>query len=150
MNELYRRVKGSTNVERIDQLAARLSHLGYLGEELEQHADRPGSGWVFRQIAREAARVADIATEYMGEHERARAYLDATPVAIDGDGPNGTGPEGVAGIGPMPVTVTTVRVPATITVADFVRAVDGVIDGHLSQAWPARGLRIDAGAGDAR
>ncbi|WNV83967.1 hypothetical protein [Umezawaea sp. Da 62-37] len=138
-------------MERIDQLAARLSHLGYLGEELEQHADRPGSGWVFRQIVREAARVADIATAYVGEHERARAYLDATPAdPLDGYGPNGFGPDGAAGIGPMPVAVTTVRVSATVDVADFVRAVDGAVDANLSQAWPARGPRLDVGAGDAR
>lgn len=60
-----------------EQLRDRLFHLAWLGEELPEVATRPGGGWIYRQIAREAAAVLAVATEYVTEYETARVYLNA-------------------------------------------------------------------------
>ncbi|SMC90226.1 hypothetical protein SAMN05660733_02523 [Lentzea albidocapillata] len=55
----------------------RLFHLAWLGEELPTIAAQRDGGWIYRQIAREAAAVLAVATEYMSEHELARVFMDA-------------------------------------------------------------------------
>jgi hypothetical protein len=58
-------------------LCDRLYHLGYLGEELESIEGSGGrQGWLYVEIAREAAAVAAIANAYADEYELARAYRD--------------------------------------------------------------------------
>lgn len=53
-------------------MQARLFHLGYLGEELEQvAATSPAtSAWLYRVIAAEAGEVARIVGDYIVETER--------------------------------------------------------------------------------
>jgi hypothetical protein len=54
-------------VETWEKLQARLSHLGYLGEELpDVIATSPAtSAWLYRQIATEATDIARIAADYL-------------------------------------------------------------------------------------
>lgn len=64
-------------LERLENLCDRLYHLGYLGEELESiERDGGRAGWLYREIAREAAVVVDIANGYADEFDLARAYHD--------------------------------------------------------------------------
>ncbi len=66
-------------METWEKFQARLFHLGYLAEELPTFAATPGGAWLYRQIAGEAAVVAQIAAEYVAEAER--AALATPPVA---------------------------------------------------------------------
>ncbi|GAA3033568.1 hypothetical protein [Actinokineospora globicatena] len=61
-------------MERWEDLQCRLFHLGYLGEELEYFAGTSHGAWLYRQIAQEAARAAEVAREYAGEVEQASTY----------------------------------------------------------------------------
>lgn len=64
-------------LDRWENLCDRLYYLGYLGEELEAVESSGGqAGWLYREIAREAAAVTDIADTYADEFELARAYHD--------------------------------------------------------------------------
>lgn len=64
-------------MDRWENLCDRLYHLGYLGEELESIESSGGqAGWLYRQIAREAAAVVDVANVYADEDDLARAYHD--------------------------------------------------------------------------
>lgn len=64
-------------METPEQMQNRLFHLAWLGEELPTVAAQRDGGWIYRQIAREAAAVLATATEYVGEHEMTRVFLDA-------------------------------------------------------------------------
>lgn len=57
-------------IETWEQLQARLFHLGWLGEELPAFVTTPGGAWLFREIAREAQAVAEIAAQYITETEK--------------------------------------------------------------------------------
>ncbi|RLK58686.1 hypothetical protein [Actinokineospora cianjurensis] len=59
---------------RWEDLQCRLFHLGYLGEELEYFAGTSRGAWLYRQIAQETARVAEIARANAGEVEQASTY----------------------------------------------------------------------------
>lgn len=64
-------------MERWQKLCDRLYHLGYLGEELESlGGPSNGQEWIYREIAREAAAVAEIANAYADESDLARAYYE--------------------------------------------------------------------------
>jgi hypothetical protein len=57
-------------VETWEGLRARLSHLGYLGEELPRVVSTSGvSAWLYRVIAAEAGEVAHIAGDYIAACE---------------------------------------------------------------------------------
>ncbi|MFC5289908.1 hypothetical protein ACFPM7_22870 [Actinokineospora guangxiensis] len=75
-------------IERWESLQARLFHLGYLGEELEAVAACPDlGGWLYRQVADEAAKVARVAEAYADAYESAAAYYaDAEAVVWWGSG----------------------------------------------------------------
>ena len=60
-----------------EQMQNRLFHLAWLGEELPSIAAQRDGGWIYRQIAREAAAVLAVATEYISEHELARVFMNA-------------------------------------------------------------------------
>ncbi|WP_156758358.1 hypothetical protein [Actinokineospora pegani] len=63
-------------MERWEDLQARLFHLGYLGEELEYFAtDRQRGAWLYRQIAVEAFKAAEIADTYADESYTAESFL---------------------------------------------------------------------------
>ncbi|MGW5053224.1 hypothetical protein [Actinokineospora sp. NPDC004072] len=62
-------------MERWESLQARLYHLGYLGEELENVACAPDQGaWLYRLIADQASKVAAIAAAYAQAYDSAAAY----------------------------------------------------------------------------
>ncbi|HEX5115155.1 MAG TPA: hypothetical protein VFW65_08150 [Pseudonocardiaceae bacterium] len=64
-------------LETWENLCDRLYHLGYLGEELESIENSGGqAGWLYREIAREAAAVVEVANAYADEFDLARAYHD--------------------------------------------------------------------------
>ena len=58
-------------IETWERLQARLYHLGWLGEELSDFTATPGGAWLYREIAREAAAIATIASAYVTECETA-------------------------------------------------------------------------------
>lgn len=60
-----------------EQMQNRLFHLAWLGEELPDIAAQRDGGWIYRQIAREAAAVLAVATQYVSENEMARVFMDA-------------------------------------------------------------------------
>lgn len=75
-------------LERWQKLCDRLYHLAYLGEELESFGG-PGNGqqWIYREIAREAAAVTEIANAYTDESDLARAYYGQGSAAHPCDSP---------------------------------------------------------------
>jgi hypothetical protein len=81
-------------IETWEQLQARLFHLGWLGEELPTFVTTPGGTWLFREIAREAQAVAEIATQYMAEADKVAltsGNLPADKSAVTEHGPVDTG-----------------------------------------------------------
>lgn len=64
-------------METPEQMQNRLFHLAWLGEELPDIAAQRDGGWIYRQIASEAAALLAVATEYVGENEMARVFMDA-------------------------------------------------------------------------
>lgn len=64
-------------METPEQMQNRLFHLAWLAEELPAVAAQRDGGWIYRQIAREAAAVLAVATEYVTENEMARVFMDA-------------------------------------------------------------------------
>ncbi|EWC59253.1 hypothetical protein UO65_5469 [Actinokineospora spheciospongiae] len=63
-------------MERWEDLQSRLFHLGYLGEELEYFAtDRRRGAWLYRQIAVEAFKAAEVADAYAQESYTAESFL---------------------------------------------------------------------------
>ncbi|MCG8920455.1 hypothetical protein L6E12_32280 [Actinokineospora sp. PR83] len=63
-------------MERWENLQAKLFHLGYLGEELEFFAaDRRRGAWLYRQIAVEAFKAAELADAYAQESYTADSFL---------------------------------------------------------------------------
>lgn len=64
-------------METPEQMQNRLFHLAWLGEELPTVAAQRDGGWIYRQIAREAAALLTVATEYVSENELARVFMDA-------------------------------------------------------------------------
>lgn len=64
-------------METPEQMQNRLFHLAWLGEELPNIAAQRDGGWIYRQIAREAAALLAVATEYVSENELARVFMDA-------------------------------------------------------------------------
>lgn len=61
-----------------EALCDRIDHLGELAEDLKAAVhDGDQSGWVYREIAQEAAVVAELASSYVEEFERARIYFSS-------------------------------------------------------------------------
>lgn len=66
-------------METWENLQARAFHLAWLAEELPAFVATPSGGWLFRQMMREAAAIADTAAEYLAECERAAHTQHAPP-----------------------------------------------------------------------
>lgn len=81
-------------IETWEQLQARLFHLGWLGEELPAFVTTPGGAWLFREIAREALAIAEIATQYTAEADKVAptsGNMPARKPAVTDHGPVDTG-----------------------------------------------------------
>ena len=89
-------------IETWERLQARLYHLGWLGEELPAFAATTGGAWLYREIAREAATVATIATAYVRECEKVALARPHGMTAIAGpDSTAGTAGRGDIGAQPQ-------------------------------------------------